>query len=171
MLKNRGLSDRPQTAEGPKGPKYQKCGGPGCLTCPFLFNSKDIIVVNGVKVNLDFRLTCKDKNILYIAQCQICKAPNKLYNEDTYFGQTVSAMHIRMNGHRSKFVIDKNLLFEQSALSYHCFLAHKSQCSMTYFKLGIVKKVRPLNLDREESILINKYRTNVWGLNRICVVR
>ena len=38
-------------------------------------------------------------------------------------------------------------------------------------KLGIVKKVRPTALDREENKLITKYRTNLWGLNRIVVAR
>ena len=32
---------------------------------------------------------------------------------------------IRMNGHRNKFVIDKRLLFEHSALSMHAFLKHR----------------------------------------------
>ena len=50
-------------------------------------------------------------------------------------------MHTRMNGHRNKFVIDDTLEFEKSALSMHCFLVHKNEFSMTYFKLGIVKKL------------------------------
>ena len=42
---------------------------------------------------------------------------------------------------------------------------------MGIFKLGVVKKVRPTALDREESILISKFRTNIFGLNRIVVTR
>ena len=42
---------------------------------------------------------------------------------------------------------------------------------MGHFKLGIVKKVRPIDLDREENKLITKFRTNIWGLNRIVVIR
>ena len=80
-------------------------------------------------------------------------------------------MHTRMNGHRNKFVIDDTLEFEKSALSMHCFLVHKNEFSMTYFKLGIVKKVRPVDLDREEDKFITRYRTKIWGLNRIVVVR
>ena len=95
---------------------------------------------------------------------------NKL-KEDSYFGQTVTPMHIRMNGHRNKFKIDSLLTFEKSALSMHCFLEHKTEFNMKLFKLGLVKKVRPVDLDREESKLINRYRTNIWGLNRIVVVR
>ena len=54
----------------------------------------------------------------------------------------------------------------------HCFLAHKSSFSLSFYKLGIVKKVKPLDLDREEARLrlIDKFRTKIWGLNRIVVV-
>ena len=61
--------------------------------------------------------------------------------------------------------------YEKSALSMHCFLKHHSDFNMLHFKLGIVKKFKPINLDREENKLIMKYRTNIWGLNRIVVVR
>ena len=53
----------------------------------------------------------------------------------------------------------------------HCFLQHKDQFSLNLFKLGIVKKVAPIELDREESRCIIKHKTNIWGLNRIVVVR
>ena len=42
---------------------------------------------------------------------------------------------------------------------------------MSFYKLGIVKKVKPVDLDREEARLIDKFRTKIWGLNRIVVVR
>ena len=70
-----------------------------------------------------------------------------ILKEDTYFGQTVTPMHVRMNGHRNKFIIDDRLAFEKSALSMHCFLEHKNKFSTEYFKLGIVKKVRPIDLE------------------------
>ena len=38
-------------------------------------------------------------------------------------------------------------------------------------RLGIVKKVRPVDLDREEDKIVSKFRTKIWGLNRIVVVR
>jgi len=171
VVRNRKLSEAPQSVDLLLGPMDQKCGGKGCQTCPYLFNSNDVIIVNGLEVHLDFSLTCKDCDIIYLAQCQICcMLPLKL-KEDSYFGQTVTPMHIRMNGHRNKFKIDSLLTFEKSALSMHCFLEHKTEFNMKLFKLGIVKKVRPVDLDREESKLINRYRTNIWGLNRIVVVR
>ena len=153
------------------GPVDQKCNASGCLTCPNLFNSDDVITVNGLKLSLDFNLTCKSNNIIYVAQCQICSQRPAKLKEDTYFGQTVTPMHIRMNGHRSKFVLDKKLSFEQSALSMHSFLVHKSSFDMKNFKLGVVKKVRPVDLDREEDNFISRFRTNIWGINRVVVVR
>ena len=83
----------------------------------------------------------------------------------------MTPLHIRMNGHRNKFKINPQCDFEKSALSMHCFLKHKDDFSLNFFKVGIVKKVNPCELDREEDKLINRYRTNIWGLNRIVVVR
>ena len=171
VVRNRRLSECPQTEESNQNPKSQKCGGRGCLTCPLLLDANDIIMVNGKLVNLDFRLSCKDKDLIYIAQCQICCQKPGTFKEDSYFGQTVTPMHVRMNGHRNKFVIDNNLKFEGSALSMHCFLEHKEQFSMQFFKLGIVRKVRPIELDRLEDAFIQKFRTKIWGLNRIVVTR
>ena len=169
VVKNRRLSECSQIQEG--NHKTQKCGAKGCLTCPYLFDANDIIIVNGSVVKLDFRLCCKDKSVIYLAQCQICNKKLETNKDDSYFGQTVIEMHLRMNLHRDKFTIDNRLLFEKSALSMHCYLEHKKKFSMKYFKLGLVKKVRPTDLDREENNLIQKHRTKIWGLNRIVVVK
>ena len=120
-------------------------------------------MVNGSQVYLDFKLNCKDCHVIYIAQCQLCS--------QAYFGQPVTPMNSRMNGHRNKFVIDKRLLFEHSALSWHSLLEHRNNFSMDHFKLGIVKKCRPVDLDREEQKFISRFRTEIFGLNRIKVVR
>ena len=171
VVRTRRLSDDPKLCEVLDGPVDQSCKGRGCMTCPQLFTSDDKITVNGQPLQLDFSLTCKDKNVIYFAQCQICqKLPNQL-KEDGYFGQTLTPFHIRMNGHRSKFKINGDLDYEKSALSMHCFVKHNSDFSMSHFKLGIVKRVKPIDLDREENKLIMKYRTNIFGLNRIVVVR
>ena len=70
-----------------------------------------------------------------------------------------------MNGHRNKFVvIDDRLEFKKSASSMYCFLVHKNELNMTYFKLGMVKKVMPVDLDREEDNFITRYQTKIWAL-------
>jgi hypothetical protein len=167
VVRNRKLSESVFTPVV----KSQKCGSPRCQTCPYLFNHDDEIIVNGIVLRLDFNLSCKDQHVIYVAQCQLCNKLARVLKDDTYFGQTIQEMHCRMNGHRNKFVIDSNLIFEKSALSMHCFLAHKNEFNMSHFKLGIVKKVKPVDLDRDETFYINKFRTNIWGLNRISVVR
>ena len=126
-------------------------------------------MVNGMRVFLDFSLTCKDNNIVYIAQCSLCSQSVVVLKEDTYFGQSVTPMHVRMNGHRNKFD-STSLEYEKSALSLHCFMKHKEQFDMKYFKLGIVKRVRPVLLDRVEDFQVNQFRTKIWGLNRYVIV-
>ena len=130
-----------------------------------LFPKNEKISINGQQCYLDYTLNCKDKHVIYIAQCTICSKDN------SYIGQTLSAFHIRMNGHRSKFVPDDKSVFEESALSIHCYQEHQEQFDLSFFKLGIIKKVKPCDLDREESNAIHRYKTHIWGLNRIVVVR
>ena len=122
IVRNRALSEG--DARKPASTKTQKCGNAKCKTCPFLFSTSDHISVNGMPVYLDFSLKCNSKNVIYIAQCTICSKGGQKFKDDTYFGQTMTAMNTRMNGHRSHFVIDNRLLFEKSALSMHCFLIH-----------------------------------------------
>ena len=126
-------------------------------------------MVNGKRVYLDFRLTCRDINVIYIAQCTLCNKSPIILKEDTYFGQTVTQMNVRMNGHRDKFVVDGRLIYEKSALAIHCFMQHKGQFDMKLFKLGIVSRVKPVGMDRQESFMINNFSTNIWGLNRYVV--
>ena len=60
VVRNRRLSECPQTENPENNPKSQKCGSRGCMTCPQLFEANDKIIVNGAESNLDFRLSCKD---------------------------------------------------------------------------------------------------------------
>ena len=53
----------------------------------------------------------------------------------------------------------------------HCYEKHPDKFDLKYFNIGFVKKANPLDLDREEDITIHKYKTNIWGLNRIKVKR
>ena len=170
VVRNRRLSDPPEPLND-QNYISQSCNGKGCLTCPLMFSSNETILVNGKELNLDFSLNCKDKYIIYFARCEVCSNKSNDFNEVGYFGQTMTPLHIRMNGHRSKFKINPQCDFEKSALSMHCFLKHKDEFSLNFFKIGIVKKVKPNELDREEDKLINRFRTNIWGLNRIVVVR
>ena len=100
----------------------------------------------------------------YIAQCQICSRVAGA--EDKYFGQTLTPFHTCINGHRSKFCIDRKL-YEKSALSMHCFNKHREDFYLKLFKVGIVKKAQPTASDREEARFCVKFKTNVWGLDKM----
>jgi len=146
-----------------------------CKLCPLLFGLDEDIFINGEKLILDSNLSCKDKNVIYVSQCQICvvyKGTNGLiYYEDSYFGQTATETNTRFNGHRSKFKINDCKDYEKSALSQHCYDCHNDAMTLSNFKIGIVKKCKPVDLDREESRFISKFRTDIWGLNRMNVIR
>ncbi len=171
MVRTRRLSDAPDLLNLLDGPSNQRCNAKGCLTCPLLFEKEDTININGQELKLDYNLTCKDKNIIYVAQCQICVQLLNQPKEDSYIGQSLTPFHIRMNGHRSSFKINDSLVYQKSALSMHCFLEHRSDFDLKHFKIGIVKRVRPVDLNREEEKRINRFRTKIWGLNRIDVIR
>ncbi len=72
-----------------------------------------------------------------------------------------------LNGHRDKFIIDERKLYEKSALSMHCFIEHRDKFDLNLFKFGLVRKCKLADLDREESRFCTKFKTNVWGLNRM----
>ena len=66
------------------------------------------VVVNGQEVALPSG-TCKSKNIIYLAKCNLC-------NDKCYVGRTVQALHKRVFGHRQSFttVVDKGLNYVNS---------------------------------------------------------
>ena len=185
VVKNRKLSlgetDQVLTTRNTQG-----CGSKKCMTCPLLFELSQKICVNGMEVNLDSKLNCKSKGVVYLAQCTICQQKitelvqdlgitrEEVFIEDSYFGQTISEVRTRMNGHRSAFKTDKDgnrPHHGKSALAQHCFDQHRSQMSMDIFRIGFVRICKLSDLDREECRYINKYRTEIIGLNRIKVIR
>ena len=133
----------------------QKCYGPGCKTCTVLFDFDTKISFNGLELQLDRTLTCKDKHIIYIAQYQRCNREDG--REDTYFGQTLTQFHTRLNGHRHKFVIDERAIYKHSALFMHCYTEHRDNFSFDCFKFGIVKKTKPTFCS---SCFCEKYSNN-----------
>jgi len=121
--------------------------------------------VNKFPVRLDYRLNCKASNVIYLAVCVHCE-PIQFY-----FGQTSTAVHTRMDGHRSSFNdIEK---FENSALSNHVFHEHLDRWDdkLANFRLGIVKEVSPRLLDRTEDFYIYSTKAETQSLNRIKVRR
>ena len=133
----------------------QQCNGRGCKTYPLLFQSTENITVNGLNIKLKKNASCKckDKNVISIAQCQICS--REAGAEDTYFGQALTPFHTRINGHRSNFCIDSRKLHEKSALSMHCFNKHGV---WTEWRL----KLKILSYD-DKFILVLGITSNIFG--------
>ena len=164
VVKNRMLSEIPSTSSD-NPPCSQSCKGKNCKLCPLLYKLDEDIVINDRKLVLNSKLTCKNRDCIYVATCKLCDSSN------SYFGQTVTAANTRFNGHRSHFKLDSNKSYEGSALSQHCFDFHtEDEMNLENFNIGIVKVCNAENLDREEDRFINKFRTNIWGLNRMRVV-
>ena len=189
VVKNRALSlgtSGQGSVTKPGQRKTQACGATSCKTCPMMADLHEPMVVNGVKVSLDPKLTCKSKNVIYLAQCAVCQQKrttmaadfhtiiDNVVVEDSYVGQTVSEARVRMNGHRSAFKCNgkgEYVAHRKSALAQHCHEQHVEHMSLSSFKLGLIKSCSAAELDREENRFICKLRTEVIGLNRIKVVR
>ena len=116
------------------------------------------------------RLSCRDKNVIYVAQFSICTGSN-LGESTYYFGQTTTEVRQRFNGHRSKFKFDADKSYTKSALSQHCFNEDPESMNLMNFKVAFVKKCPAIEIDREKHRLISIFRTNSLGINRIKVIR
>ena len=69
--------------------------GRSCMTCSIV--SGKTSVRNNEFVVQTQGGTCKTRNIIYSATCQLCRKNN------VYVGKTVSTLSQRVNGHRSKY--------------------------------------------------------------------
>ena len=127
VVRNRKLSSGSEEGEDTS---TQKCGSKRCKLCPLLFDVKEVMV-NGQICKFDMKLNCKSDNVLYLNQCQVCPE-----YEDSYFGQTVTEAHIRMNGHRNKFDRNDNN-YEKSALAFHCHDIHPDIFCLDNFRIDI----------------------------------
>ena len=97
-------------------PSKDKCGGNGCLTC-VIMNLNQWTPVRNMTIKLEYSLTCKSDNCIYIAICKDC-VPSEFY-----IGQTINHLPVRLNNHRSCFMI-LGSKYEQSALSLYVFEKH-----------------------------------------------
>ena len=140
----------------------QACGSSGCLTCSIMSLPNKIKLNNDINIKLDFSLTCKTDNCIYLFICNECEG-----NSGFYFGKTFNRSHIRFNSHRSSFKVSNND-YEKSALSHHIFLEHLDNfpLKLNNFKVGIVGQAPPRRLDRLEDFYIYNTKADVLSLNR-----
>ena len=140
----------------------QQCGTRGCLTCPIMTVPKTIKLNSDINIKLDFSLTCKAENCIYLFICNECEG-----NSGFYFGKTFNKSHVRFNSHRSCFKVSNNV-YEKSALSHHVFMEHLDNfpLKLCNFKVGIVGQAPPRRLDRLEDFYIYTTKADVLSLNR-----
>ena len=134
----------------------QKCGSANCKQCP-LVNTKNVVMINNIKVKPCPTLNCKSRNVIYLWECQLC------VDDNGYFGRTIQKSHERTNTHRGCFTEAK---WEDSALSMHARTVHGENYDLKNFRITLVKKCSPQIIRREEFKHIDKYRTRIKGINR-----
>ena len=112
--------------------------------------------------------TCKTKNCIYLAECQICSKP--------YFGRTIQITGKRMTGHRECYYqILRNENVDQSkddyALGLHLFHEHGLRDPDDFdkfYRIQIVEVCSPSLLEKKEHSYIHKYNTlHPIGLNKV----
>ena len=146
--------------------KTQRCNGRGCKSCPQMLESGSSLIVNGVNVRPNPKLTCKSNNVIYVAQCSLC---NGEHVDSTYVGQTQQRFHQRVNGHRACFIEGDPITIEKSALALHASEKHNSDFSLSIFKFVLIDSVNGTDLNRREARAINELKTDIKGLNRMKV--
>ena len=150
----------------------KKFGCQGWLMCPPipLYNRVKhtslccypIILPNG---------NCKSKNIIYLAQCNIC-------TDNCYVGRTVQLLHKRVNGYCQGFsvVVDKGLHFVNStddedtySLGVHLHNVHGLTSDFNrYFTFHVLEHVSPTQMEKSEHLWIHKLNTLYpHGINRL----
>ena len=164
-VKNRQLCEEAPEADHRVG---QQCGAKGCRTCPVICGDTNPLVIEGRDIVPQEGLTCKSKNIIYMAQCTLCDTNPNGGELSVYAGQTTQPLHKRINGHRACFnMSSESQAWEKSALSLHAYEEHRDNFSMSNYRILAVRQCPPTSLNRFESKTINDYRLGVLGLNRM----
>ena len=61
--------------------------------------------------------------------------------------------------------------YTKLALSEHCLYKHQNNMKLSVFKLGFVKCFSAIDLDREGNRIVTKFRTDIFGLNRLIIIK
>ena len=135
----------------------QKCNATNCQQCP-LVNTSNKVTVNDKHIPLGKTLNCKSRNVIYLWQCKLCR------KDDSYFGRTIQKAHKRTNTHRGCF--NDPSKWEDSALSLHARNVHGENFDLKNFEISLIKKCSPQRIRREEFKYIDKFKTQIFGINR-----
>ena len=99
----------------------QKCGSRNCDSCVLKYDHNEPIrLLPNFVVNPSKTANCKTSHVIYTAICKLCS--------DFYFGKSLNKEHVRMNGHRDKFTLEKH---DKSALAMHIYEDHPDHVGRT----------------------------------------
>ena len=147
-----------------------KCGSSRCQCCSVIPPTPVTeLTINGEKVFLP-NGNCKSKNIIYLAQCNLC-------TDKHYVGRTIQPLNKRVNGHRQSFsnVVSKGLSYVNSpdtedtfCLGIHLLNEHGITTNFNdHFTFHVLEHVSPLQMEKSEHLWIHKLNTLFpHGMNR-----
>ena len=129
-----------------------------------MINLGPFATVNGKKVRLSSG-SCKTYNIIYLAECKICKKH--------YTGRTIDHLHIRINGHRHWFSIilkkgeandlgSLDTTNDLYTLGLHLHLEHgcsNPQDFDRYLSFSILEVVNPSDIEVKEYKWMHRLNT------------
>ena len=150
------------------------CNAARCQTCRLVSNNEKLYH-NGTHYKT-LGGTCKSWNVVYCFQCKICNI--------MYVGKTTDPLHVRANGHRSKFyeVLKNSSSFQpgnivtladyddEQILGAHIVHDHRVTERNDFncnYRLFVLCQPQPNNLRISEQFWINKLKTyRPYGLNQ-----
>jgi hypothetical protein len=159
------LINSKELALGPKHGRTQPCQKKRCKCCDMVLD-KDSLCINGKRVRVAPG-NCKTYNVIYLVQCTLC--------EKAYVGRTVNHLHIRLDGHRSKFyeIVDGravDVTSDEYSLGVHLLdhgLKEHSDFNKHY-KVCIIENCAPKLLEVKENKYIHALKTlRPLGLNTV----
>ena len=125
--------------------------------------------MNGKRINLP-NGNCKSKNIIYLAECNLCI-------DNCYVGRTVQPLHKRVCGHRQGFanVVKKGIDYVSAldtddtySLGIHLYNEHGLTSEFNkHYTFHVLEHVSPLQMEKIEHLWIHKLNTLFPnGINR-----
>ena len=85
-----------------------KCGDPLCGNCPYMIEGQTIEMENGETFQIQEKMNCKTKNVIYLLVCAHCKR--------TYIGETGKGFSYRAGEHRTHI---NNPTYRKLEVSHH----------------------------------------------------
>ena len=131
-----------------------KCGIRGCACCEDILEVSSFYFENsGINFNINFKMNCTVRNVIYMIQCKKCN--------QTYIGETIN-FRTRMSGHKSKSGPDA--IQEVNSHLYECGkgfwklpifkVNEESKISRLVIEDKLIKKLKP-DLNRDQRDLLH----------------